>query len=1006
MPAGVRSATFEVVGGAGGSGPADNPPGGRGGGVRAVVSLVPRSTLQINVGESGGSTWYGAGGWNGGGNGGAFSHSNIKNLPSSGGGGASDVRTSPYSLTSRFLVGGGGGGAGSWTTVGTQGQPGAGGAGGGSTGGGAGRGFQGQNGSGSLFGAGGGGGAAASPGSPAAPQEVCCGEAARRAPGTPLPRRVSRAQDPMAATGGWLRDSLDGGDCDSGGFGGGGGGGFAGGGGGGGGISAGAGGGGGSGFGPATSTSFLGEPGADGVVRVTYLTPGTPTWVNLGGTMASPPAVAKQQGTGLVDSRQDVFYLDADSNVVHRPITTGLVGPPENLRGPTYPGTSRPGHLRFGSSLAAVSWSYGRLDLFGRGTDDALWHRWYDGAWSGWERLSEAGRLASSPTVASWAPGAARRLRPRSRHGWARPPRVPARHRLGGLGDPPGPADHRSRRGLLGTRPHRRLRGRRHAGRRQPASVSLGRSLGRLVLLLRHPELRAGGLLGRQRHAGRLLPRRRAADCPAAATTAPTAVGAPPRTPATSTPRRGPSQPWRPSAPACTWCSCAARSAASGSASTPDRTRQGRRRSRQCAVCTPAAPRTGIVDIAADSAVARGVARMRLRIPHTRPGHHQFGRRGMVARSALVALVGLVPTVLNVVGPNGPQAAGADGTWRQAGSAPRAPSATPALPRSGWCPAGVRWATFQVVGAGGGVVSVPPLPGTASLGGGVEATVKVVPGSTTQIFVGGRGGDFIGGAGGWNGGGNGGGTVAHGAGGGGASDVRIAPFGLAMRILVGGGGGGQGARAPYWMPFAVRGLGGDGGGSTGGGWGPGQRGEKREATGYVSGGGGGGTINPGSGGIASPGQEDVGCRGEISIAGPGRSGGLGVGGDGGYMHVFGRADRCDGVGGWGGGGGGGLVGGGGGGAGIAAGAGGGGGSGFGPGTSTTFKGEPLAAGVVRGYLREPQRPAWVSLGGTLTSAPTISECPEPVDRWRSRMSSTSTSTTAWCIAPSPRESWA
>ena len=205
--------------------------------------------------------------------------------------------------------------------------------------------------------------------------------------------------------------------------------------------------------------------------------------------------------------------------------------------------------------------------------------------------------------------------------------------------------------------------------------------------------------------------------------------------------------------------------------------------------------------------------------------------------------------------------------------------------------------------------------------------------------------------------------------------MRIAPFGLAMRILVGGGGGGQGAIAPYWPGPAVRGLGGDGGGSTGGGWRPGGRGENGGAKGYVSGGGGGGTNNPGSGGLASPGQEDVGCGREVSIASPGRSGSLGVGGDGGYMHVFGRADRCDGVGGWGGGGGGGLVGGGGGGAGIAAGAGGGGGSGFGPGTSTSFAGEPLADGVVKVTYLSPSTPAWVSLGGTLTSAPTISERP-------------------------------
>ena len=55
------------------------------------------------------------------------------------------------------------------------------------------------------------------------------------------------------------------------------------------------------------------------------------------------------------------------------------------------------------SHPAAVSWSNGRIDTFVRGSDDALWHRWYDGGWSDWESLG--GVLTSGPAVASWAPG-------------------------------------------------------------------------------------------------------------------------------------------------------------------------------------------------------------------------------------------------------------------------------------------------------------------------------------------------------------------------------------------------------------------------------------------------------------------------------------------------------------------------------------------------------------------------------------------------------------------------
>ena len=52
---------------------------------------------------------------------------------------------------------------------------------------------------------------------------------------------------------------------------------------------------------------------------------------------------------------------------------------------------------------AAVSWAPGRLDVFVRGTDNQLWHRWYTGTWSAWEPLG--GTLTSAPTVASWGAG-------------------------------------------------------------------------------------------------------------------------------------------------------------------------------------------------------------------------------------------------------------------------------------------------------------------------------------------------------------------------------------------------------------------------------------------------------------------------------------------------------------------------------------------------------------------------------------------------------------------------
>jgi len=55
------------------------------------------------------------------------------------------------------------------------------------------------------------------------------------------------------------------------------------------------------------------------------------------------------------------------------------------------------------SAPALASWGNGRLDVFVQGTDNALWHRWFDGVWSFWESLG--GQLTSAPATAAWGPG-------------------------------------------------------------------------------------------------------------------------------------------------------------------------------------------------------------------------------------------------------------------------------------------------------------------------------------------------------------------------------------------------------------------------------------------------------------------------------------------------------------------------------------------------------------------------------------------------------------------------
>ncbi len=55
------------------------------------------------------------------------------------------------------------------------------------------------------------------------------------------------------------------------------------------------------------------------------------------------------------------------------------------------------------SDPAVSSWGPNRLDCFVRGTDNAMWHKWWNGSsWSGWENLG--GVLTSGPGAVSWGP--------------------------------------------------------------------------------------------------------------------------------------------------------------------------------------------------------------------------------------------------------------------------------------------------------------------------------------------------------------------------------------------------------------------------------------------------------------------------------------------------------------------------------------------------------------------------------------------------------------------------
>src|SRR6266540_5071671 len=108
-------------------------------------------------------------------------------------------------------------------------------------------------------------------------------------------------------------------------------------------------------------------------------------WENLGGTLTSAPgAVSWDQ------CRIDVFARGTDSALWHKWYDSGW-SDWESLGG------------ILTSSPAASSWAAGRLDVFACGTDSALWHKWYDSGWSDWESLG--GTLISAPAAVSWDQG-------------------------------------------------------------------------------------------------------------------------------------------------------------------------------------------------------------------------------------------------------------------------------------------------------------------------------------------------------------------------------------------------------------------------------------------------------------------------------------------------------------------------------------------------------------------------------------------------------------------------
>jgi hypothetical protein len=108
------------------------------------------------------------------------------------------------------------------------------------------------------------------------------------------------------------------------------------------------------------------------------------TWTSLGGVSTASPAAISWYSSYL---RLDVFVRGTDGALWHKYYQNGWSG-----------WESLGGQLASGTGPAVCSWNAGRLDVFAQGTDGALWHKWWNGAsWSGWESLG--GKLTASPAA-------------------------------------------------------------------------------------------------------------------------------------------------------------------------------------------------------------------------------------------------------------------------------------------------------------------------------------------------------------------------------------------------------------------------------------------------------------------------------------------------------------------------------------------------------------------------------------------------------------------------------
>lgn len=123
----------------------------------------------------------------------------------------------------------------------------------------------------------------------------------------------------------------------------------------------------------------------DGAVALKWVEASDATWIRLGGPrFAAPPAITADR-----EGRLWVFARDAEG-VVHANVRQDNIG---------WSGWQSLGGTITDGPSACLD-AGGRVVVFGRGTDGAVWHKWLDGAtWSAWTSLGGGVRHAPSAAL-------------------------------------------------------------------------------------------------------------------------------------------------------------------------------------------------------------------------------------------------------------------------------------------------------------------------------------------------------------------------------------------------------------------------------------------------------------------------------------------------------------------------------------------------------------------------------------------------------------------------------